>query len=64
VINAECLSNLSSDHSPVIIKLLRQTESVDQPIRLASHKTNWLRYKKYISSHIELKPLLNVEAEI
>jgi len=29
LISAECLSDLSSDHSPVLIKLPRQTESVD-----------------------------------
>jgi len=62
--STECLSDLSIDHSPVLIKLIRQTESVDPPIRLTSHKTSWLRYRIYISSHIELKPLLDVEADI
>ena len=64
LVKAECLPDLSSDHSPVLIHLRRYAENVKPPTRLTSSKTNWLRYKKYISSHIELSPKLNTESDI
>lgn len=64
LISAECLSELSSDHSPVLIQLQRHPEFANRPGKLTSQKTNWLRYKKYVSSHIELNPHLKVEADI
>jgi len=50
LVRAECLPDLSSDHSPVLIHLSRYAENVKTPYRLTSHKTNWLGYKKYILS--------------
>jgi len=29
-----------------------------------SHRTNWLKYNKYVSSHIKLTPHFNIEADI
>jgi len=34
------------------------------PLRLTSHKTNCLKYKKYVSSHIKVTPQFNIEADI
>jgi len=31
---------------------------------MTSQKTNWVKYRKYISSHIELSPHLNDEANV
>jgi len=33
-------------------------------LKLTSHRTNWLKYKKYVSSHIQLTPHFNIEADI
>jgi len=35
----------------------------DHPLRLTSHRTNWLKYKKYVSSHVKLTPHFNIEAD-
>lgn len=64
LISAECLPDLSSDHSPLLINLLRHPEPANHSYKLTSDKTNWLIYKKYISSHIELNPPLEAEADI
>jgi len=57
IIGANSLSDLSSDHSPVLITLLQSIKSTDHPL-------NWLKYKKYVSSHIKLTPHFNIEADI
>jgi len=64
IISAKALSDLSSDHSPVLITLLQSTKTTDHPLRLTSHRTNWLKYKKYVSSHSKLTPHFNIEADI
>jgi len=56
LVRAECLQDLSSDHSPVLTFLSRYEENVKLPYRPTSHRTNWPSYKLYISSHIELNP--------
>jgi len=37
---------------------------VEQSLKITSQKTNWAKYRKYISSHIELCPHLNDEANV
>lgn len=64
LLSADCLPELSSDHSPVFIHVFRLAETVEKTDRLTSHKTNWLKYRKYISSHIILSPQLNSESDI
>ena len=64
LINAEVLSDLSSDHSPVLINFLQCPELEVYPNRLTTHRTNWLKYKKYVSSHLDLAPQFNTEADI
>lgn len=64
LISAESLSDLSSEHSPVLINRLRHTITEDYPTGWTSHKTYWIWYRKYLSSHIELSPVINLEAEI
>lgn len=64
LISAMALPDLSSDHSPLLITLHQRPEITDHPNRLTSHNTNWMKYRKYVSSHIELTPQLNIEADI
>jgi len=64
LISAKCLPDLSSDHSPVLFILLRHPRTVEQSLKITSQKTNWAKYRKYISSHIELSPHLNDEANV
>lgn len=63
-ITAVSLSDLSSDHSPVLLKYLQSPDIEVRPCRLTSNRTNWLKYKKYVSSHVELQPQINNKAEI
>jgi len=46
--SAKALSDLSSDHSSdhSLITLFQSTKTTDHPLRLTSHRTNWLKYKK------------------
>jgi len=48
----------------VLITLLQSTKTTDHPLRLTSHRTNWLKYKKYVSSHFKLTPHFHIEADI
>jgi len=48
----------------VLLTLLQSTKTTDHPLRLTSHRTNWLKYKKYVSSHIPSTPHFNIEADI
>jgi len=50
IISAKALSDLSSDHSPVLITRLQSTKTTDHPFGLTSHRTNWLKYKNYVSN--------------
>jgi len=36
-LSAKALSDLSSDHSPVLVTLLQSTKTTDHPLRLTSH---------------------------
>jgi len=40
IISAKTLSDLSSDHSPVLLTLLQSTKTTEHPLRLTSHRTN------------------------
>lgn len=57
--------DLSSDHSPTIVSIsyVPSTE-VTPPDKLTSKRTNWLKYKQYLSSHISLNVLLKTEDQI
>lgn len=67
-ISAIPIYDLSSDHSPVIIKIhgINQFSSVNS--KFLNKNTNWLNYKKYISSHlpqnISLKSSYEVDSVI
>ena len=52
LITAENKLDLSSDHSPILFCILEKPLSTESPLHLTTHKTNWLKYKKYISAHI------------
>jgi len=64
IISVKALSDLSSDHSPVLITLLQSTKTTDHPLIQTSHRTNCLKFKKYVSSYIKLTPHFNIEADI
>lgn len=49
-----CLE-LSSDHSPVFIELKKTPLISQKQFHAVSKNTNWLKYKKFISSHIDDK---------
>jgi len=53
LVRAKSLLHLSSDHSPVLIILLQSPKIIRHPYRLTSHRTNWLKYKKYVPTLIE-----------
>lgn len=53
--SAKTSTGLSSDHSPVIFSINAVYE-IESPMMLTSKKTNWLKYRKYVSSHV---PILN-----
>ncbi|XP_017490395.1 PREDICTED: nucleic-acid-binding protein from mobile element jockey-like, partial [Rhagoletis zephyria] len=40
------------------------TQNIEIEPRLTSNNTNWLKYKKYISSHLKLNAALNCERDI
>lgn len=64
IIRAEPLDDLSSDHSVVLLHLFQHAELQNNQIYLTSKRTNWLRYKKYISSHINIRPSINCSKDI
>jgi len=64
LISVSSLSDLSSDHSPVLFSINQQPVSNDNPAELTSNSTNWLKFKTYVSSHIELTPQLTGEDDI
>jgi len=64
IISAKALSDLSSNHSPRVITLLQSPKTSDHPHRLTPHRTNWLKYEKYVSSLVKLTPQFNIEADI
>lgn len=62
-INAESLPDLSSDRSPVLLNYLQCPDLKNSTCRLTSNRTNWLKYKKFVSSHIELNPRIINKAD-
>lgn len=54
----EC-TDLSSDHTPVILSLICIHILVDPPQRLYCHRTNWEKYKRKISEGTNLDVPLN-----
>ncbi|XP_050338511.1 RNA-directed DNA polymerase from mobile element jockey isoform X3 [Bactrocera neohumeralis] len=64
LITADTSTDLSSDHSPVLIKLCEQPIFVNPKVGLTSYKTNWLKYKKYVSSHINVEYKINTGRDI
>lgn len=54
-VSATTCLELSSDHSPVMY-ILDEKHEVESPKSLTSKRTNWMKYKMYLSSHI---PVLN-----
>jgi len=40
------------------------SEITEHPLKLTSHRSNWHKYKKYVSPYIELTTHLNTEADI
>lgn len=44
--------DLSSDHSPIIISLRVGLMPADRPHGFPLKRTNWLKYRKYVSTHI------------
>lgn len=63
-ISSTSLFDLCSDHSPVIIKY-----SVRHPVRppnrfLTNNRTNWLKFKMYISAHLQPFTSLRTPADI
>lgn len=51
-ISVDAINELSSDHSPVLFRLFHEPKTIEIPQSLTTTQTNWLRYKKYISTHI------------
>lgn len=55
--------DLSSDHSPSVLTLI-QDQAIQVSTRIPNRRTNWLKYKKYISSHLNVNNSLKTEDEI
>ena len=53
--------DLSSDHSPIILTYFGCSVSSNTP---PAYRTDWLKYKKYISSHIHTNPIIQCEGDI
>lgn len=63
-ISAHPCYDLSSDHSPVIISLYHKCQTIERPTSLTNKKTDWLKYKKYISSHLPADTSLKNSYEV
>ena len=59
-LSAEISYDLCSDHSAIIVTYSGQTP-ISKALTNQLYKQDWLKYKKYISSHIELSPTLYSE---
>lgn len=55
---------LSSDHSPVIINISNINQLPNPKFNFPNKNTNWLKYKKYVSSHLPQNIPLNNNDEI
>ena len=60
-LSEEISYDLCSDHSAIIVTYSGQTPT-SKTNNL--YKQDWLKYKKYISSHIQLSPTLDSENDI
>ena len=60
---AEILYDLYSDYSAIIVNYSGKTP-ISKALTNKIYKQDWLKYKKYISSHIELSPTLDSENDI
>lgn len=63
-ISSSAVQDLSSDHSPVIVEYLSVVKFDKVTVNLTNKQTNWIKYKKYISSHLIIQTSLNNESEI
>ena len=63
-ISASAIPDLSSDHSPVIFEIYAEPQQVTSTQKLTSHKTNWLQFKKYVSTHIHTNYTIENKEEI
>ena len=63
-INIKSSDNLSSDFSPVRIMLDEPVDNSQPNKKLTTQNSNWLKYKKIFSSHIDLNPSLESNADI
>lgn len=57
------LFDLSSDHSPTIISMVIG-QTIAKPFCFPNRHTNWLKYRKYVSSHLSQNISLISEDEI
>lgn len=57
-ISAIANSDLSSDHSLVIITITSQAIGLNRPYELTNKRINWLKYKKYVSAQLHIRVLL------
>lgn len=64
MVSSEALFDLSSDHSPVLFTLFENPKNDECESHLTSSKTDWLKYTKFISSHIHTNPNLECEEDI
>ena len=62
-ITTEISYDLSSDHSPIIVTYYGRTNLRNYTTN-TFYRTNWLKYKKYISSHIHTNPNVQCEEDI
>lgn len=53
---------MSSDHSPIVLTYYGRTNLPKIPNVL--YKTNWLKYKKYISCYIPTNPRFHCEDDV
>ncbi|KAJ8708468.1 hypothetical protein PYW07_010593 [Mythimna separata] len=63
-INIEECTDLSSDHTPVIINVHCKAVLNEYPQRLYNHKTNWDKYRAKIAEAINLNSPLNSEDSV
>lgn len=63
-ITAESCLDLSSDHSPVIIRLSTRIIPKVTPPTLSSKRTNWENYRELIKTHLTLKIPLKTAGDV
>ena len=63
-ISTEMSYDLSSDHSPIIVSYYGRTNISKFHTETYYFKTNWLKYKKYISSHIHTDLCIQCEEDV